>query len=84
MGAALTVTSTATQSAKTENSMGTVCQAENKEGTAEGSAESQVLQLPEAKPKEDLDLGTTPRPVRHYAALMPTVDCMFVSPKFIC
>lgn len=54
------------------------------EGTAEGSAENQVLQLSEAKFKEDLDLGTTPRPVRHYAALMPTVDCMCVSPKFIC
>lgn len=84
MGTALSVTSTATQSARTENSTDAVHQAENKEGTAEGSAESQVLQLSEAKLKEDWDLGTIPRPERHYAALMPTVDCMFVSPKLIC
>ena len=54
------------------------------QGTAEGSAESQVLQLSEVKFKKDLDLGTTPRPVRHYAVLMPTADCIWVSPKFIC
>ena len=62
----------------------TVHQAENMQGTAEGSAESQVLQLSEVKFKKDLDLGTTPRPVRHYAVLMPTADCIWVSPKFIC
>ena len=49
MGAALSITSIATQDDRTKSGTGTVHQAGKVEGTAEGSAGSKALQLSEAK-----------------------------------